>query len=445
MAAALPSRLTGHAGQFSSIAAQAATTIVLAVSLQGCVIRHLHLKGGASLSVETVADGFHRLPIACQAFEFETQTGIIRVAGSRAGESPEIACPTDFTYGGPRVECSWVDRVCVSRGPDHAKASDVCWDQFNLTLAGQGLVAWPSQVEPRHQAWHPPRGSSLRSAPLTINLAEGQRNVSALPNIIMPEILRCVEEPHVQLDFEHSEVVSTVPTAENRSWGWSLRFAHVAQVTPGGAVDLIVRRTEAGRGPPGDPHLDGKGSAMGRVTINSSLGEASFKMQFVKEGTNTPVALKKVFFSLFDVVDGIDGVNNKDITVSGITEYFVSTETRLKVQKIGNDSFRFYGDGEDKKLGRTNVGMMWRNSLHRTVALMFRDTSEFVMKVVLPQGGNEVREMEFAGWSEIVRYGRKVFSHPRPQPTVAAPAANEDQASGAPADEHATTASAGAA
>lgn len=441
MAAPLPSRRTGHIGKFSSIAARAATTVVLAVSLQGCVIRHLHLKGGASLSVETVADGFHRLPIACQAFEFETQRGIIRVAGSRAGESPNIACPTDFTYGGPRVECSWVDRVCVSR-PEHGsgKASDVCWDQFNLTLAGQGLDAWPKQVEPRHQAWHPSRGSSLRSAPLTtINLAEGRRNVSALPNIVSPEVLRCIEEPHVQLDFEHSEVVASVPSTDNRTLGWSLRFAHLARVTPGGAVDLIVTRTENGQGPPGDPHLDGKGSAMGRVTINSSLGAASFKMQFVKEGTNTPVALKKVFFSLFDVVDGIDGVNNKDITVSGITEYFVSTETRLKVEKKGSDSFRFYGDGDDKKLGRTNVGMMWRNSLHRTVALMFRDTSEFVIKVVLPKEGNEVRDMEFAGWSEIVRYGRKIFSHPRHQPTVAAPAADGDQSRDALADDHATT------
>mmetsp|Transcript_29500 Transcript_29500/g.57849 ORF Transcript_29500/g.57849 Transcript_29500/m.57849 type:complete len:445 (+) Transcript_29500:47-1381(+) len=444
MAASLPGRPTGH-GQFSSIAAQAAFAVVLATSLQGCVIRHLHLKGGTSLSVETVADGFHRLPIACQAFEFKTQIGIIQVAGSRAGESPDIACPTDFTYGGPRVECSWVDRVCVSRGPDHAKASDVCWDQFNLTLAGQGLVAWPSQVEPRHQDWHPPRGSSLRSAPLTINLAEGRRNASALPNIIMPEVLRCVEEPHVQLDFEHSQVVASLPMAENRSLGWSLRFAHLARVTPGGAVDLIVTRTEAGQGPPGDPHLDGKGSAMGRITINSSLGEASFKMQFVKEGTNTPVALKKVFFSMFDVVDGIDAMNNKDITVSGVTEYFVSAETRLSVEKIGSDSFRFYGDGTDKKLGRTNVGMMWRNSLHRTVALMFRDTSEFELKVVLPPGGTEVREMEFAGWSEIVRYGRKVFSQPRSHTTVAAPAEKGDKASSTSVKDDATTDSIGAA
>jgi len=404
---------------------------LLSCCLQGCSIRKKGVKAGAAAAAapKPPADD-HQVPnaaIICGAFEFVTHVGTTRVASAHAGESPVITCPTDYTYGGPPVECGWVDRICLVREGKDAKAPDRCWDQYNLTLKGKGLLTWPGDVAPRRQMLKPQRpgakanfGINASSAPLTINLAEGtaeaSRNTSALPAIVAQEMLRCVEESYAELDFMHAEVVRAMPPY-SKDRDWRVRFRGIAKLS-GQPVDLLVTRPWRDSLPPGDPELDGKGSAMGRITVNGTRGPSTLKMQFTKSMTDEPVVMGKVFFTIFDVDDGIDGENDKNVTVTGISEYFLSPSTHLRTAKLSGGQYEFASDSDRKKIGHESVRLMWQNSLHRTVGFMFRDTSEFTVTVT-PAQGDRLGNLEFTGWSEIIKYGRKVFCQsgpPAPEP-----------------------------
>mmetsp|Transcript_138624 Transcript_138624/g.336886 ORF Transcript_138624/g.336886 Transcript_138624/m.336886 type:complete len:266 (+) Transcript_138624:2-799(+) len=235
------------------------------------------------------------------------------------------------------------------------------------------------------------------------------RNTSALPSLITPDMLRCVPEPFIDFDFRNSQVAAALPPEGS----WSLRFSSIVAVGDGEAIDLLV--TAPGRrDPPGDPKQDGKGSMMGVVTIDGAEGETELHFQFLRP-SGAPVSLSKFYFTVFDISDGIDGHNDKDVTVSGISEYFVSVVTHVEVATLKKNEFKFSSRGDGKKVGRADVRKMWQNSLHRTVAFTFRNTSEFTLKVGAPRKTKPTR-LQFTGWSEIVRYGRKVFSSRRQSP-----------------------------
>lgn len=420
--------------------ASALLGLAFALLLQGCDIRQLE----RAVSAE---EHRHNQPrhIVCEALEFSIpRRGIVRVDGSQLGASPSVTCPPDYVYSGPRLECSIVDRTCIAADKSGAEAkralrgedkgtlagrvqepcgddcdlnlavgarnlAGLCWNEYNVTLAGQALVDWPAGLATRGNVT-----DSTAEAPRSASGGPTVRNTTALPRAVSPDLLRCAPEPYVDLDFHGSEVVR--PSSPPSSW--SLRFRSIAAADEVGAIDLLVTRVDRSWAP-GDPEQDGKGSMMGVVSIGGGAGEVSLRFRFVRSSTPKPITLSKFYFTVFDVSDGIDGFDDKEVTVSGISEYFVSVATRVAVANKEHGEFEFSSSRSREKAGRSDVRKMWQSSLHGTVAFMFRNTSEFTLKVRAATPGEKLRRFEFAGWSEIVKYGRKVFSVPRQRPVIA--------------------------
>jgi len=183
-------------------------------------------------------------------------------------------------------------------------------------------------------------------------------------------------------------------------------------------LDLLVtsdRKNISGR-----PERSGKGSAMGRINVNASTA-VPFKFRFVRTNSQVPVVLKKVFFTFFDVAGGGSDANDKEITVGGISEYFLCDASSVDVTELENGQYIFGKaqpmDGSAAVEARPvadaasqlSVKDLWLNSLNRTVVVMFRDTSEFTVYVSVTPGVDG-RDFEFTGWSEVASIG-KHFVH----------------------------------
>lgn len=367
----------------------------------------------------------------CPAFTFG-DNGFVSQA--RAGELVVVTCPTDYTYQGPDLECSWVNRFCVAPSSSATINPDNCYNQYNLTLAGHGLQVWPKGIDPTvvpppsvasqkpsadmppaqtgPLAWVANASGTLPNSSNAISL--GRRLDPGLPSIITPDHLACKDEAYTDLDFESVEVYDGYELDD--AYPWSLRYKEIA-AQDGMKIDLLVTTDRANIS--GRPERSGKGSAMGRININASTA-LPFSFKFVRSNSQEPVALKKVFFTLFDVAGGGDEGNDKEITVDHISEYFLSDQSSVAVTKLENGQYIF---GRAQSLdgvgaldtrpvagaaSQLSVKDMWLNSLNRTVVVMFRNTSEFTLYVSVTPGPTG-RDFEFTGWSEVASMGQKVF------------------------------------
>jgi hypothetical protein len=402
----------------------------IASSLQGCSLALQRRKTQSPLEV-------------CPPVKF----GDGYVAESRAGELVRITCPRDYVYRGPAIECSWVDRFCVAYEEDEVNP-DFCWNQYNLTLEGRGLSVWPEGLPPHIVA--PPTSGFNKSTPVAgpqsrmnfstmqAAIAAGRRlesglgsrlesaRLDALPRIVQPEQISCKDEAYTDLDFSHARIVHSNLGGYGPDQGApTLQYKGIATFRDQ-KVDMIVS-TDL-RYHPGDSKLNGKGSAMGRISMNGTHA-APLKFQFVNSLTQQPMYLTKLFFTLFDVSSIEDAEHqNMEVVATGVREYFVSRKTAVPVRSLNGSSYLFghvggpvldmasgtasgVGLPEDPgHLGnkrQANVKDLWLDSINRTVVLMFRDVSEFTLMVKV-EPGPLGRNFEFTGYSEVVGMGRKV-------------------------------------
>jgi hypothetical protein len=366
------------------------------------------------------------------------------VAESRAGELVRITCPRDYVYRGPAIECSWVDRFCVAYGEDEVNP-DFCWNQFNLTLEGRGLTTWPAGMPPNIVA--PPTSGFNNSDPVQgarprMNFSTMQAVITAgrrlesrldsirlesarsdsLPAIIKPEHLSCQDEEFTDLDFAHAQIIHSNLGGYGPDKGApTLLYKGIATFRDQ-KVDMIVSTDM--RYHPGDSTVNGKGSAMGRISMNGT-GTAPLKFQFVNSVTQQPMYLTKLFFTLFDVSSVEDAEHeNMEVIASGVREYFVSRKTAVPVRSLNRSSYLFGRNVDRRALDvaryandvglpnegdkkQANVKDLWLDSINRTVVLMFRDVSQFTLMVKV-EPVVMGRNFEFTGYSEVVELGRKV-------------------------------------
>jgi len=392
----------------------AALALGLSTSLQGCAVKFLNskTKGGSPLEV-------------CPAFKF---AGNGYVSEARAGDIVNITCPTDFTYHGPAIECSWVDKFCVAYGENKINP-EFCYNQYNLTLAGQGLTDWPDDVDPKimppptagnsmnmggANLASPAAAAAMAAATNASRMSKRGRLTTALPQLITPDHLSCKDETWADLDFEMT-VVDHSQQIDDK-YPWSLRYREITTVK-GQKVDLLV--TTPKNNISGFSARTGKGSAMGRININCT-NTVPLKFQFVKTLTDQPQVMSKVFFTVFDIVDASDPKNDKSVTLAGMQEYFVTQSTRVSVEPLDNGEYTFGRDPlaqnaavtQQKPFSEMSVKEMWSYSVNSSVVFMFRNTSEFMLYVKVTPGP-EGRDFEFTGWSEVAQIGRKVFSGPQ--------------------------------
>mmetsp|Transcript_85756 Transcript_85756/g.170232 ORF Transcript_85756/g.170232 Transcript_85756/m.170232 type:complete len:575 (+) Transcript_85756:88-1812(+) len=351
----------------------------------------------------------------CPALSFEIPSGGVQISQSMLGEFPKITCPRDFTYQGPRMQCSWVDRTCkVGSEGDTSVSSSLCEIEYNLTLPGAGLTSWPRGVAPKlvpqwgtegPQGAAPPDDQARRRVLQTINLKNIERKTDALPAVVSKNLLLCKREAFADLDFEHAPIKRSYPPFTQEK-PWFKTYSGIVSVN-GEQVDLRVTRVgniEA----PGNPWLDGNSSAVGMINVNSTE-QTNLRFQFVRSGTLQPVVVQRVFISLFNLNGELGSISNKKVTVGGMVAYYISENSSVLIDKTKDGRFEFLGDGvrDDRQPSDLSVEDMWLDNLKRTVVLDFRETAEFTIAVqALPYPNGQV--LEFAGWSELVDQGREV-------------------------------------
>jgi hypothetical protein len=190
--------------------------------------------------------------------------------------------------------------------------------------------------------------------------------------------LACQKESNVDLTFEGVDVDVVRPTAASAA-SWQLRYVGVG-TSNYRKIDLVIT-TMAGlehRMPPGDSRRSGTRSATGIVSIQRG-SDVVLKFKFVETGTDTPVTLGRVVFSLFDL-----DLDSREVTVSGISEYFVSRRHSLRIENLGEGSYRFSGIGSASHLLNASVLRIWQDSLRGMVSLKFRRTAEFTIRFKTP-------------------------------------------------------------
>jgi hypothetical protein len=282
-----------------------------------------------------------------------------------------------------------------------------------------------------------PDGGGLETA-LDEGTAVGRRLLDVrprvLPTIIQPEQLVCKDEAFVNLDFEHAEVTHSNlgGRGPDKHAPQSLHYRRIAR-TDDDQVDLVVTT------PDGDylglPERNGKGSVMGRINLNSS-SPIHLRFQFVKSGTESPVELPKVLFTLFDLLDDGDHTGI-ELEVLGPSECFAPARMATHVWNAGKDpdGVPRYTIGVNKKDKRSapdralqdpgldpqdpdrdllsspehhvngkSVREMWLDSVNQSAVFVFKGRSEFSVVARTRRG----RDLEFAGWSEVADMGQKV-------------------------------------
>jgi hypothetical protein len=166
--------------------------------------------------------------------------------------------------------------------------------------------------------------------------------------------------------------VRTISTAVDP---WQLRYVGVG-THDYRKIDLVITTLAGLRHhmPPGDPRKSGVRSATGIVGIQRG-SDTILKFTFVETGTDVPVVLGRVVLSLFDL--DLDG---REVTVSDVSEYFVSRQHELKIQSLGGGNYRFSGDGVAAKVSNASVLRLWQESLRSMVSLKFRQTASFTIR-----------------------------------------------------------------
>jgi len=142
------------------------------------------------------------------------------------------------------------------------------------------------------------------------------------------------------------------------------------------------------------------------MKINSGM---DLKFQIVKSGTNTPMVLRRFYFTLFDLDTGDPNGDQSGgaeiVSAKGYSQYFVTEETELAVSTSDDGKTRFaatvYGTGADNPWDPNHMTQLQQN---RAVSFEYIDTSEFYISYDLaPGGGSQGRDVYFAGKSELVR------------------------------------------
>jgi hypothetical protein len=307
--------------------------------------------------------GLRKSEKTCPEFRFETPSGTIHVRESRIGETPDIILPKTCEYVGlppESLECAWVNRAC-DVGSVTASEWGNCWNIYNITRRHRGLRSWPDDLTPLLVS-----GVGGREvASIASSSFEGQDLDDTLPPSMHASDFIC-QSPPAELDFA---------SAKMSHGAGALIYRGLVRGEPQQrTVDLIISKEGSLRAPTGQ-----YASAGGRIVMTRGDGETSFKFQFVDSMSQIPVTLGKVFITLFDIDNGLD---RKEITVAGLSAYYLSSDTWLKGREYTAGLFRFssgeYQPGEESD---STLDGMWRNSQRRTVVLAFEDLSEFTLNV----------------------------------------------------------------
>jgi len=350
----------------------------------------------------------------CPAVDFEIPSGRVQISQSMLGEFPRVACPDGFKYHGPRIQCNWVDRTCkVGSEGDVSVSNALCSINYNLTLPGAGLTSWPQGVSPKlvpqfgtdEGPAAEPSDEAKRRGLQNINLKNAERKTDALPKVVSKDLLFCKQETFPDLDFEHAPINRSYPPFTEEK-PWYKTYSGILSLD-GEQVDLRVTRVGSVESP-GNPWLDGNSSAVGRINVNSTE-QTHLRFQFVRSGTTSPIVLRRVYFTLFDLSGGPGSIRNKKVTAGGMVAYYVSESSSVLINRTDDGRFEFIGDGSNggREPSEASVEDMWLDNLKGTVVLDFRDTAEFTLAVqALPYPNGQV--LEFAGWSELVDQGTQV-------------------------------------
>lgn len=376
------------AGRWRRLAGGAALAAA-ACSLQGC----------SPAAAEGAARGH------CPAVQLQGAGG--RVEEAEAQQEIVVSCPPGLVYAGPRLQCSWVDRVCMADGPTEVQPS-ACTNRYNLTLRGHGLTEWPAGLAPMLLN---PLLVAVRRADVLRRLARVRQADSRLPRTFDAESLKCVEPPYVDLDFQKATISHNNLFGQGPNEGpETLVFEGIASVH-GEEVDMEISSTFVGPAS-GSPERNGLGGASGRLNINTTL-PATLTFQFKRHKTGLPLVLPRVPLTLLGISQG-DG-EDVEVIASGLAEYFVSKHSLVEVHPMGAASYAFGGiargvkeeDTLAKDPAKSSVTELWLDSLNRSAMLVFRNTSQFVLSVRALAGS---QDFEFAGWSEVGReeVGRRV-------------------------------------
>jgi len=337
------------------------------------------------------------------------------VTESYAGDVVDVHCPAGQVYVGPAIECSWVDRFCIAFDPARVNPH-FCYNEYNLTLRGGGLTAWPGGVFPI-LVQPPPadgnggivNGSGPSGAGGFTSEATGRRlghdRQALLPRIVAPEELLCHEEAYTDLNFDRAGVSPNNLGGLGPDAGREGMLFTGVSTFEGQEVDLLVNASASYT--PGKVERNGKGSLVGRININST-GPVQLTFALLKSGTQDPMTLPKVFFTLFDVSARGAGGDDLEIVAEGVSEYFVSEQTLVAVRT--NGSRCIFGPAEDPPApldpSKAGVKDMRLDSVNRSVLLVYRNTSEFALDVKA-RPGPAGRDFEFAGWSEAAEIGKR--------------------------------------
>jgi len=351
----------------------------------------------------------------CPEQSFEVKSGRVLISSSKVGEFPKVTCSNDFEYHGPRIQCNLVDRVCkVGLGGDVSVNKALCQMEYNLTLPGAGLTSWPQGMEPKLvPVWGtrglegaaPPNDQAKSRIIQTINFKNARRNTEALPTVVNRNLLLCKQQSLPDLDFGRAPISRSYPPFTKEK-PWFKTYSGIVTVN-NKDVDLRVTRVGSVEAP-GDPWLDGNSSAVGRINVNSTE-QTHLRFQFVRSGTLSPVVLRRVYFTVFDVDGGQGSVRNKKVTAGGMVAFYISESSSVLIHKTNDGRFEFRGGGDSggEQPSESSVEDIWLNSLKRSVVLDFRDAAEFTISVqALPYPNGQV--LEFAGWSELVDQGTEV-------------------------------------
>jgi hypothetical protein len=318
--------------------------------------------------VEQIASesGLRQSTKVCPELRIETPGGTVVVRESHVGEAPDIILPRKCDYVGlppESLECAWVNRAC-DVGSVTASQWGNCWNIYNITRRGQGLTSWPSDLTPKLVSGVNYARGGPSIAPTGFG-AQEQDLAGVLPETPHASDFMC-RPPPADLDFASAKM--------SRGAGALIYRGLVKGMPHERTVDLIISKGGSLEAPKGQYT-----SAGGRIVMTRGDGQTNFKFQFVDSMSQIPVALSKVFITLFDIDNGLD---RKEISVAGLSDYYLSSDTWLQGREYPTGAFRFFsGMYQSQQESDGTLDGMWRNSQRRTIVLAFKDISEFTIGV----------------------------------------------------------------
>jgi len=177
-----------------------------------------------------------------------------------------------------------------------------------------------------------------------------------------------------------------------------LYYKGVAQVKlTGQTVDLRIT-VDSGSYDTNRPDLNGVNTYYGVVSVSSGTS-VDLKFNFVDPETGEPAALKKFFFSWFDLDEGKDEKSKETVTLtSGFSEYFLVPGSEVVEDQGPSFTSSTYGEGVDNPRDPMNLTPQQAS---RTFAVMYEDTSEFKVRLTVGAGFAS-RNFLFTGMSQLV-------------------------------------------